>query len=97
MEAQRFVFRIEKIGSIVDSTTKRQPRYKGRNGWGVCTGIAFSIYNGTCLFHPFNSKGEISQSCQLGIPDDPIVLRQISEVLLNRAKVLETSGESANG
>ena len=46
--------------------------YKGRNGWGICTGISVwkRPYTNppTIEIRPINSKGQEASGCHIGIP-----------------------------
>jgi hypothetical protein len=93
MEAERFEFRITSITGSVDSViAKNSLRYKGRNGWGICNGVALRTTGSIVSMLPYNSKGAISDSCQIDLPDNPLVLRKLGQVLIDRAKLLETVG-----
>ena len=94
MEAQRFVFRIK---DIVFGSRKSEFTYKGRNGVGVCEGLAISHLNSTIALMPINSKGEISSSCHIKIPSDPQLLRDIARDLLRIADSGATVGDRDNG
>ena len=93
MEAQRFEFRITGITGSIDSVVpKSSLRYKGRNGWGICNGVALRTNGNIVSLLPYNSKGAISDSCQIDLPDNPRVLKKLGQILIGRAVLLETMG-----
>ena len=93
MEAQRFEFRITGITGVDNSTTKIPVlRYKGRNGLGICNGITLQAENGVVSLMPYNSKGAVSGSCHIDLPDNPKALRRLGQILIDRATSLEVKG-----
>lgn len=64
--------------------------YLGDNGAGQCKGIDIYIYPGAreVAIRPINSKGNLAR-CNIYVPGDPGVLRQMAEAFESAAKVAE--------
>ena len=81
----------------------RDPRaieltYLGRNGTGRCTGVEAMVMgqgiNKRLMLSPINSKGVIASRCNIDLPVDPSLLREVGEYFLELARETETAGAS---
>jgi hypothetical protein len=60
--------------------------YLGRNGTGKCRGQGIHT---RLILSPINSKGVISSSCNIDLPADPSLIREVGEYFLNLAREAE--------
>jgi hypothetical protein len=69
--------------------------YLGRNGTGKCRGIeVMSLGQGIherLMISPINSKGVVAQRCNIDLPADPSLLREVGQYFLNLAREAETT------
>lgn len=69
--------------------------YLGRNGTGKCRGIeVMHMGHGIherLMISPINSKGIIAQRCNIDLPIDPSLLREVGEYFLELARETETA------
>ncbi len=81
----------------------RDPRaieltYLGRNGTGKCTGIEAMVMgqglNERLMISPVNSKGVIASRCNIDLPVDPSLLREVGNYFLELARETETTRTS---
>jgi hypothetical protein len=88
MEALRLEFQPRNPAAI-------ELTYLGRNGTGKCRGIeVMSLGQGIhtrLMLSPINSKGVISSSCNIDLPADPSLIREVGEYFLNLAREAETT------
>jgi hypothetical protein len=72
--------------------------YLGRNGTGKCHGIeVMAMGQGIherLMISPINSKGVVAQRCNIDLPADPSLLREVGQYFLNLATEAETSRQS---
>lgn len=72
--------------------------YLGRNGTGKCRGIeVMAMGHGIherLMISPINSKGVVAQRCNIDLPTDPSLLREVGQYFLNLATEAETSRQS---
>jgi hypothetical protein len=72
--------------------------YLGRNGTGKCTGIeVMSLGQGIherLMLSPINSKGCVAQRCNIDLPADPSLLREVGTYFLELARETETTRTS---
>lgn len=73
-----------------DQVWEAETWYLGRNGYGMCTGIAVDTFRKhTVGLTPFNSKGVETAACRIDLPAQPHLLRQLADILLDQALELE--------
>ena len=69
--------------------------YLGRNGTGKCRGIeVMEMGRGIhrrMMISPINSKGIIASRCNIDLPADPSLLREVGEYFLELARETETA------
>ena len=72
--------------------------YLGRNGTGKCHGIeVMAMGQGIherLMISPINSKGVVAQRCNIDLPADPSLLREVGQYFLNLATEAKTSRQS---
>lgn len=75
--------------------------YLGRNGTGKCTGIeVMALGQGVhrrLMLSPINSKGCVAQRCNIDLPVDPSMLREVGEYFLELARETETADQLQGG
>ena len=75
--------------------------YLGRNGTGKCTGIeVMALGQGIhkrLMLSPINSKGVIASRCNIDLPADPSLLREVGEYFLELARETETADQLRGG
>ena len=68
--------------------------YFGRNGTGKCTGLEVAVLgedlHQRVMISPINSKGAAAR-CNIDLPTDPSLLREVGEYFLELAREVETT------
>ena len=87
MKAIRFEFQPYQRGNFT---------FVGRNGIGICYGIAITesspdIFPPQLFVAPINSKGNVSTNCYFSIPYDVDLMRDLGSQLLQLASTIESS------